>query len=234
MAEGVDPEALDNPYFEVTGMVIEVRPIGEYDRRVVLLTRERGKISAFAKSARKPTAPLHGTTDLFAFGTFRLFAGKSSYTLTEASILNYFESFRTDIEGAMYGAYFCEVLEYATRENNDEALLLLLAYQSLRALESKTFPDRFVRAVFEIKLICLEGEYPGLPKEESVSPACIKAVDTIANASIGKLYSFLLDEKAERELEGVARSMMHRAFGPHIFKSLLVLESMGIGEDKKT
>ncbi|MGN1021864.1 MAG: DNA repair protein RecO, partial [Lachnospiraceae bacterium] len=68
MAEGVDPEALDNPYFEVTGMVIEVRPIGEYDRRVVLLTRERGKISAFAKSARKPTAPLHGTTDLFAFG----------------------------------------------------------------------------------------------------------------------------------------------------------------------
>ncbi len=85
-------DSQESPYIEVTGMVIEQRPIGEYDRRVVLLTRERGKISAFAKSARKPTASLHGTTDLFAFGTFRLFAGKSSYTLTEANILNYFES----------------------------------------------------------------------------------------------------------------------------------------------
>ncbi|MGN1022073.1 MAG: DNA repair protein RecO, partial [Lachnospiraceae bacterium] len=110
-------------------------------------------------------------------------------------------------------------------------MLLLLAYQSLRALESKTFPDRFVRAVFEIKLVCLEGEYPGLPKEGTVSPACVKAVDTIANASIGKLYSFLLEEQAEKELEGVARNMMHRTFGSHVFKSLLVLESMGIGEN---
>ncbi|MDD6690224.1 MAG: DNA repair protein RecO [Lachnospiraceae bacterium] len=221
-------DSQESPYIEVTGMVIEQRPIGEYDRRVVLLTRERGKISAFAKSARKPTASLHGTTDLFAFGTFRLFAGKSSYTLTEANILNYFESFRTDIEGALTGAYFCEVLEYATRENNDEALLLLLAYQSLRALESKTFPDGFVRSVFEIKLVCLEGEFPGLSDRAKYSPACVRAVDTITASPIAKLYSFLVDDAAKRELEEVASLAMRRAFGSHEFKSLPVLEAMGV------
>ena len=212
-------DSQESPYIEVTGMVIEQRPIGEYDRRVVLLTRERGKISAFAKSARKPTASLHGTTDLFAFGTFRLFAGKSSYTLTEANILNYFESFRTDIEGALTGAYFCEVLEYATRENNDEALLLLLAYQSLRALESKTFPDGFVRSVFE---------FPGLSDRAKYSPACVRAVDTITASPIAKLYSFLVDDAAKRELEEVASLAMRRAFGSHEFKSLPVLEAMGV------
>ena len=144
------------PYTEVTAMVIGVQPIGEYDRRVVLLTRERGKISAFAKGARRPNSQLVAATDLFVFGTFRLYAGRDSYTLTEASVQNYFSWFRTHIEASLEGQYFCEVLEYCTRENNDEAQLLLLLYQTLRALESEKFPPRLVRSVFELKTVVIE------------------------------------------------------------------------------
>ena len=44
---------------KLTGIVLSSRNIGETDRRIVLLTREKGKISAFARGAVKPRNPLY-------------------------------------------------------------------------------------------------------------------------------------------------------------------------------
>ena len=107
-------------YTEITGMVLKVEPMGEYDKRVVILTKEKGKISAFARGARKQGSRLLAATSPFSFGEFKIYAGRNSYSIMEASISNYFEGLREDFEGAYYGMYFLELMDYYTRENSDE------------------------------------------------------------------------------------------------------------------
>lgn len=144
----------------VTGMILSATPIGEYDRRVVILTKERGKISAFAKSARRQNSVLMGMTNPFTFGEFTLYEGRTSYTLVQANISNYFMELSSDFEGAYYGFYFMEFADYYAREYNDETQALKLLYQTLRALTSKRIPYELIRCVFELKMLVINGEYP--------------------------------------------------------------------------
>ncbi len=144
----------------VTGMVLTSAPVGEYDRRVVLLTKERGKISAFARSARRPNSALMGVTSPFSFGEFTLYEGRTSYTLVSASISNYFSDLRMDVEGAYYGFYFMDIASYYAREANDETALLKLLYQTLRALVNVHIPNRLIRRIYELRAITINGEGP--------------------------------------------------------------------------
>lgn len=77
----------------LTGMVLSTAPVGEYDRRVVILTKEQGKISAFARGARRPNSPLVGAVNPFSFGEFTMYEGRSSHTIQSVKITNYFRSF---------------------------------------------------------------------------------------------------------------------------------------------
>lgn len=141
-------------------MVLSAMPIGDYDKRLVILTKEKGKINAFAKGARKPGSAFLACSQPFAFGEFTLYEGRSSYNVMAVDIKNYFEELRRDLEGAYYGFYFCELSDYLNHENEDGSNSLKLIYQSLRALMQESIDNALVRRIFELRMLLIHGVAP--------------------------------------------------------------------------
>ena len=212
-------------FMNVTGMILKQSAVGEYDRRICLLTKEKGKISAFAKGARKPGNRLAAATNPFSFGVFKIYEGRNSYTVSEANIQNYFEELMMDFEGAYYGMYFAEVADYYTRENNDERQMLKLLYQSLRALSAPALPNSLVKCIFELKAIVINGEYPGEPQDMTLEQSTQYALSYIEASTIEKLYTFTVTDKVLAELQMIADRYRKR-FMEHNFKSLEILKTL--------
>lgn len=206
----------------VTGMVLEVAPVNDYDRRIVILTKERGKITAFCRGARRLNNKMMAATNQFAFGQFKVYEGKNAYNLADAEISHYFEELRTDFEGAFLGMYFLEVASYYTRENNDDTLMLKLLFQSVRAILKPNLDNRLVRSIYEVKALVINGEFPGVPGNVNLSDTVRYAIDFITASSIEKLYTFTLAEEAIVELAAFSEASIKK-YTDRPFKSLELL-----------
>ena len=233
----------------LTGMVLNAMPIGDYDKRITILTKERGKITAFARGARRPNSSLLAASNPFSFGEFELYEGKSSYTLSKATIKNYFRDLVMDFDAAYLGFYFLEFADYYCQENNDEREMLKLLYQSFRALESSKYKNELVRAIFDLKAITINGEGPTVfscihcRKQENLRffsvarggmfcdeckhlAAGIDILDTtrytlqyIVSSPVEKLFSFALSDEVLEELCMLVKEYM-KCYVRHTFKSL--------------
>lgn len=214
-------------FMMVLGLVLKAEPIGEYDRRVVLLTKEKGKITVFARGARRQNNRFLATTTPFCFGEFKLFAGQNSYSLSEANITNYFEEVRSDFELAFYGMYFLEMADYYARENTDEKPLLKLLYQSLTALTHPSLDKKLVKVIYEMKAIMINGEFAGVPDKSEDLSGADRAVRHLWDTPADKVYSFQVSDAVLKELMQRTDAVRKRVIEKE-FKSLEMLESLNV------
>lgn len=211
----------------LTGMVIKSTPVGEYDRRLVILTRERGKITAFARGAKRPGNQLMAVSRPFVFGTFRLYEGRDAYNLQNAEITNYFSELADDMEAACFASYFLELADYYGRENVDGTETLLLLYQSMRALMKDTLPNTLVQLIYELRTMVINGEYT-LKAPKEVSDSAAYAWEYIIASPIEALYTFVLKDEVQRELKDCV-DINKKRFLNYTFHSLEILEMMRTG-----
>lgn len=223
--------------------------VGEYDKRLVLLSKERGRISAFAKGARKQNSVLLACSQPFCFGEFFIYEGRTANTIVSAEIKNYFLPLRENLTLLSYASYFCEVAGYFSSENNDELRLLKLLYQTLNILSKEKMEAGLIRTVFELRAITINGEGPQVfecvccganateyafsaEKGGLVCAECkeskakrklltstIYAMQYIVSSEIEKLYHFTVTKEVSEELYRVVTDYYKYRVGFH-FKSL--------------
>jgi len=213
----------------LTGIVLSSSDVGEFDKRMVILTKEYGRVTAFAKGARRPNNPLVAACSPFCFGVFDAYEGRSSYHITKANISNYFRDLVLDYDKVCLGSYFLEVADHLSVEGVDERARLALVYQSLKALESGKFSHRLLKNIYDFKTWVIDGEYPNVyscmccGKKENLTTFSIKrqgmlckscsqteagvdissstlyTMQFIVSSTIEKLYTFVLNNETEEE-----------------------------------
>lgn len=236
-----------------TGIVLNAMPIGEYDKRISLLTTEQGKISVFLRGAKRPQSPMLSAGVPFSFGTFDVHEGRTANSCSKAHITEHFDKLKKDLTKTWYGSYFLEVAEYYAREYADEKERVVLLFQSLRALESEKFSPVFVRLIYDYKSLQLTGEYPNVfsclscKSEENlsyfslekrgcicenckktdvdipISTSALYTLQFIYTTDAKRLFTFRLSESVCKELEHLW-AMYRRRYFPHTFKSEAFLE----------
>lgn len=208
---------------KAAGMVLSAMPVGDYDKRLVILTRERGKITAFARGARRPTSVLLAASNPFVMGEFSLIEGRTAYSLIRAEVQNYFTELAMAQPEVYYGFYFLELADYYGREGMDESPMLNLLYLAVRALLNPHLDDRLVRRIFEMRAMTINGEYA--PEEETMRPETLYVCRYIMTSPLQKLFTFAVTQEVQRELEQTLDRHMKRVMDRRM-RSLEILKTL--------
>jgi DNA repair protein RecO (recombination protein O) len=110
-----------NAVFEkIEGIVLRTKDYGETHKIVTILTRERGKIGAIARGAKKPKSRMAAITQPFIHGEFLIQIGSGLGTIQQGDLINSFRSIREDIIKTAYASYISELTDKLTDANQPD------------------------------------------------------------------------------------------------------------------
>lgn len=147
---------------DTKGLVIKEQTIGESDRLVTLLTADFGLVKAFVRRAKQIKSRLGSATTLFAYSDFSLYRSKDAFVVDDASPIEVFFNLRKDIERLTLAQYFAQLAFEMGAEEQPEEELLRLTLNSLYLLCNGDKSIAQIKAVFELRSLCLGGYMPSI------------------------------------------------------------------------
>ena len=144
----------------VRGLVLRQVRYKEADRILTLLTADQGKLTVKARGALRKGSKMAAASQALCFSEFTLFGNRGRWTADEGSTLEQFLGLREDIAQLALGNYFAELLDTVCPEEQPAGGALQLALNALYALSRGIYTPEQVKAVFELRLLSLEGFQP--------------------------------------------------------------------------
>ena len=194
------------PLYTADALVLRTYKLGEADRIVVFLTRDRGKKRGVAKGARRPRSRFTGALEPLTEVSVAYFEKERR----ELVGLNYAETRRSPLslgssDALGYVSYFAELLDEWAQEADADERLYRLGASMLDALATGTPVEPLAR-YFEYWLLRLQGVYPesrGTLSDAAV--AFLAGSRTVAPQHVGSVPA---GPQALRELESVHRTLI--------------------------
>lgn len=145
--------------YRANAIVLRRINLGETDKILTLLTREKGKLSAVAKGARRPASRLSGATELFNYFRALLAVGQNLDVLTQAEVRQSFPKVRHNLEKIAAAGYMTEMADHFTEERLPQEDVFDLLLSALYVLNSQDGVGLLVTA-FTLQLMAAAGYTP--------------------------------------------------------------------------
>lgn len=189
------------------GLVIRENAVGENDRVITVLTKDYGILRAFANGAKRMKSRSQCATQLLSYSRFSIYQGRNSCTVNEAQTIEIFFKLREDIERLSLAQYFCELAGELTPETDEAGSYLKLMLNSLHFLANETRPQLLLKALTELRMLCLSGYMPDLTACET----CGKFEDTVMyfDKDNGRLFCSDCKTQGIAAGMGVVTAMRH-------------------------
>ena len=145
------------------GIVIREQNVGEQDRLITILTKEKGIIKGFVNGGRNPKNKNVAATGLLCYSDFSIEKTKrDAFVIKEATSKNVFFSLRENIISLSLAQYFAELTyELAPREEDSSEFLSLLL-NAVFLISKGTKDLRLIKAVTELRMLSISGYMPSL------------------------------------------------------------------------
>lgn len=144
------------------GLVVKTEESRGANRRLTLLTAERGCIQATAYGSGKAVSPLAGATQLFCYGEYTLIQKRAAYRISDAQTIEPFFALGQDLQAYALACYFAELVMQAAAAEQESGAALLLTLCAFSALTSPKRDPVLVKAAYELRLLSDAGFAPSL------------------------------------------------------------------------
>lgn len=175
------------PLYTADALVLRTYKLGEADRIVVFLTRDRGKKRGVAQGARRARSRFQGALEPLTEAHVAYFEKERR----ELVGLNYAEAVRSPLVSASpealgYSHYFAELIDAWSADADADERMFRLGTAALEALMSGAEVESLAR-YFECWLLRLQGVYPADLDLSAQALAFIDGTRRVTPAGAGRL-----------------------------------------------
>ena len=193
------------PLYTAEALVLRTYKLGEADRIVVFLTRDRGKKRGVAHNARKSRKRFGAALEPLTEVRVAYFEKERR----ELVGLNYAEPVRSPLSAASpealgYSHYFAELIDEWAAEADVDERLYRLGTSALEALVGGAPPDALAR-YFECWLLRLQGVYPA---DLAFSSGAADFVEGVRKVGPRHVESLGASARVLREIELIHRKLI--------------------------